>query len=217
MQRSTPPAPRQPAHRRAEPEPPLAAAGLVAAVAGARRRAARDGDREIDTAHLLHSLVESDPDVRAAVGGAPRVARLLGYLAQRGIGYGLRWRRSVEDSAPPPVVAGSPDSTHSPAVLPTAPSGPALGPGTADTAGGAGVTGGALPGWSPVATAALAAATARAVARGASGATPLDLLAALAADPRCRAVEVLTRAGVDPTALCARLDAPSAPPSQQVS
>lgn len=164
VQRSTPPAPRRPARRRAEPEPPLAAAGLAAAVAGARRRAARDGDREIDTAHLLHSLVESDPDVRAAVGGVPRVARLLGYLAQRGIGYGLRWRRSVEDSAPPPVapvVACSPDSSRSPAV-PTAPPGP----------GAAGGAGGALPGWSPAATAALAAASARAEARGASARRP---------------------------------------------
>src|SRR5690242_21069435 len=46
-------------------------AELAAVVAGARRRAVRDGDRQIDTAHLLHSLLEHDPEVRAAVGGPP--------------------------------------------------------------------------------------------------------------------------------------------------
>jgi len=40
-------------------------AELAAVVAGARRRALRDGDRQIDTAHLLHSLLESDPEARA--------------------------------------------------------------------------------------------------------------------------------------------------------
>lgn len=52
----------------------------------------------MDTAHLLHSLLESDPQVRAYLGGGgPRTAKLLAYLAQRWIGYGLRWRDAVED------------------------------------------------------------------------------------------------------------------------
>ena len=73
-------------------------------VTGARRRALRDGDRQIDTAHLLHSLLESDPEVRAAFDGGPQLARLLGYLVQRSIGYGLRWQGAVEDSGAVPVV-----------------------------------------------------------------------------------------------------------------
>ncbi|WP_095932897.1 Clp protease N-terminal domain-containing protein [Streptomyces sp. Tue6028] len=79
-------------------------AELASVVSGARRRALRDGDRQIDTAHLLHSLLESDPEVRAAFDGAGQVARLLGYLVQRSIGYGLRWQSSVEDSGAVPVV-----------------------------------------------------------------------------------------------------------------
>ncbi|MEW2620811.1 Clp protease N-terminal domain-containing protein [Streptomyces sp. NPDC048106] len=79
-------------------------AELATVLAGARRRAVRDGDRQADTAHLLHSLLEQDPEVRAAVGGPPRLARLLGYLVQRSIGYGLRWQGSVEDSGAIPVV-----------------------------------------------------------------------------------------------------------------
>ncbi|MEU8872254.1 Clp protease N-terminal domain-containing protein [Streptomyces javensis] len=72
---------------------------VVAVIAGARRRAVRDGDAQIDTAHLLHGLLESDPDVRDAFpGGSPQVSRLLGYLVQRAIGYGLRWSGSVEGS-----------------------------------------------------------------------------------------------------------------------
>ncbi len=73
-------------------------------VTGARRRALRDGDRQIDTAHLLHSLIESDPEVRAAFDGGPQLARVLGYLVQRSIGYGLRWQGAVEDSGALPVV-----------------------------------------------------------------------------------------------------------------
>jgi hypothetical protein len=73
-------------------------------VSGARRRALRDGDRQVDTAHLLHSLLESDPEVRAVFDGEPQFARLLGYLVQRSIGYGLRWQGSVEDSGAVPVV-----------------------------------------------------------------------------------------------------------------
>ena len=79
-------------------------AELAAVVTGARRRALRDGDRQIDTAHLLHALLESDPEVRAVFDGGPRVARLLGYLVQRSIGYGLRWQSSVEDSSALPKV-----------------------------------------------------------------------------------------------------------------
>ncbi|WP_417159291.1 Clp protease N-terminal domain-containing protein [Streptomyces bottropensis] len=80
---------------------------LASVVAGARRRALRDDDRQIDTAHLLHSLVESDPEVRAVFDG-PQVARLLGYLVQRSIGYGLRWQIGVEDTGVVPGVPGRP-------------------------------------------------------------------------------------------------------------
>ncbi|WP_330350437.1 Clp protease N-terminal domain-containing protein [Streptomyces sp. NBC_00582] len=76
----------------------------AAALAAARRRAVRDGDRQIDTAHLLHSLLEHDPRVRAVFGDGPQLARLLGYLVQRSIGYGLRWQSGVEDSGALPVV-----------------------------------------------------------------------------------------------------------------
>jgi hypothetical protein len=79
-------------------------AELAAVVAGARRRALRDGDRQIDTAHLLHSLLESDPEARAVFGDGPQIARLLGYLVQRTIGYGLRWQGTVEDSGAIPVI-----------------------------------------------------------------------------------------------------------------
>jgi hypothetical protein len=79
-------------------------AELAAVVSGARRRAVRDGDHQIDTAHLLHSLLESGLEVRAVFEGEARLARLMGYLVQRSIGYGLRWQGSVEDSAGVPVV-----------------------------------------------------------------------------------------------------------------
>lgn len=142
---------------------------LAAVVAGARRRAVRDGDRQIDTAHLLHSLLESDPDVRAAFPEGGQVARLLGYLVQRSIGYGLRWQGSVEDSGAVPLVPSA-------------------------------------PGWSPVAAAAMEAGAERAAARGDERARGVDVLAALAADMECRAVEVLGRAGVDVEGLRRRLD-----------
>lgn len=74
-------------------------------VTGARRRALRDGDRQIDTAHLLHSLIESDPEVRTAFDGGAQLAKVLGYLVQRSIGYGLRWQGAIEDSGALPVVA----------------------------------------------------------------------------------------------------------------
>ncbi|UUU20560.1 peptidase [Streptomyces sp. DSM 40750] len=80
---------------------------LASVVAGARRRALRDGDRQIDTAHLLHTLLESDPEVRAVFDG-PQVARLLGYLVQRSIGYGLRWQIGIEDAGAVPGVPGTP-------------------------------------------------------------------------------------------------------------
>lgn len=79
-------------------------AELAAVVSGARRRALRDGDRQIDTAHLLHSLLEYDTGARTVFGDGPEIARLLGYLVQRSIGYGLRWQGSVEDSGAVPVV-----------------------------------------------------------------------------------------------------------------
>ncbi|MDK1348789.1 Clp protease N-terminal domain-containing protein [Streptomyces sp. 378] len=80
---------------------------LASVVGGARRRAVRDGDRQIDTAHLLHSLLESDPDARAVIGEGPQIARLLGYLVQRSIGYGLRWQSGVEDSGAVPLMTGT--------------------------------------------------------------------------------------------------------------
>ncbi|MFI5793930.1 Clp protease N-terminal domain-containing protein [Streptomyces sp. NPDC051677] len=83
---------------------PRFGAESAAALAAARRRAVRDGDRQIDTAHVLHSLLEHDPQARAAFGGGPQLARLLGYLVQRSIGYGLSWQSGVEDSGALPVV-----------------------------------------------------------------------------------------------------------------
>ena len=79
-------------------------AELAAVVAAARRRAVRDRDGQIDTAHLLHALLESDPEVRDLFDGGPQIGRLLGYLVQRSIGYGLRWQGTVEDSGAIPVV-----------------------------------------------------------------------------------------------------------------
>lgn len=149
------------------PAAPLGDA-LAPVVAGARRRALRDGDRQIDTAHLLHSLLEADPEVRAAFDDKAQVARLLGYLVQRSIGYGLRWQGAVEDSGAVPVLGGA----------------PAL---------------------SPLVAAAMEAAGARAASRGDACARGLDLLAALAADGECRAVEVLGRAGVEVARLRRRL------------
>ncbi|UYQ60979.1 Clp protease N-terminal domain-containing protein [Streptomyces peucetius] len=155
---------------------------LAAVVTGARRRVLRDGDRQIDTAHLLHSLMELDPEVRAAFGGPSQVARVLGYLVQRSIGYGLAWQGFVEDSGALSVLRGS--------------GGPGRPPGAA-------VRG--VPGWSPSAVAAVAGALERARLRGRSTAEGIDVLACLAADPDCRAAEVLRRARVDPALLGARI------------
>ncbi|MDO0928735.1 Clp protease N-terminal domain-containing protein [Streptomyces sp. TG1A-8] len=159
-------------------------AELAAVLAGARRRAVRDGDRQADTAHLLHSLLEADPEVRAAVAATGQLARLLGYLVQRSIGYGLRWQGAVEDSGPLPAVPGpgaAGDSGTFPAV-----------PGPAHRGAGRGDAGD----WSPAAAAALAEARRSARRRGAAVATGTDLLAVLVVDPRSRAVEVLERAGI---------------------
>ncbi|MFD9612362.1 Clp protease N-terminal domain-containing protein [Streptomyces sp. NPDC059083] len=191
------PVPRpQPLPSSAAPRPELAhllTPSLAAVASGARRRALRDGDRQIDTAHLLHALVESDPEAGAAFEGGHQLARVLGYLVQRSIGYGLRWQRSDEESAARSLL---------PAARATEPLGPRTSP------------------WSPAAAAALEGAFRRAADRGETQARGLDLLAALAADPESRAVEVLRRAGVDPAVLGARADAlPAArdeEPSQQV-
>ncbi|MFC8228372.1 Clp protease N-terminal domain-containing protein [Streptomyces sp. NPDC057287] len=157
----------------AAPAHPWAGAGLsdamTAVTTGARRRAVRDGDRHVDTAHLLHSLVESDPEVREVFDGGPQLARVLGYLVQRSIGYGLRWQGTQEDSGGFPAVREP---------------------------GG--------EGWSPSAEAAMDRAVGAALLRGGRHADGLDLLAALVADPRCRAVEVLERAGVEAGRLGAR-------------
>ena len=176
-----PPPLRQPVAPRAELASFLTPS-LAAVVAGARRRALRDGDRQIDTAHLLHSLVESDPDVGDVFEGGHQLARVLGYLAQRSIGYGLRWQRSVEDSGARRLL---------PAVREAEPQG----------------GGGRASGWSPAAVAALECAFRRAAGRGDERARGLDLLAGVAADPENRAVEVLRRAGVDPVALVVRIEA----------
>ncbi|MEU6814311.1 Clp protease N-terminal domain-containing protein [Streptomyces sp. NPDC046860] len=161
-------------------------ATLAAAVAGARRRAVRDGDRQIDTAHLLHSLLDSDPEARAAVG--PPLVRLLGYLVQRSIGYGIGWQRATEGGgAPGPVPR------------------PVRGDGTFE----------GPERWSPPAAEAMRDARRRAARRGEPRATGIDLLAALVADPRSRAVEVLERAGVPAGALAAATR-PAARPAPDV-
>ncbi|MFD9395309.1 Clp protease N-terminal domain-containing protein [Streptomyces sp. NPDC060000] len=160
--------PHYPATHGTDDDPRLAAEP-AAALAAARRRAVRDGDRQIDTAHLLHSLLEQDPQVRAAFDGGPRLARLLGYLVQRSIGYGLRWRSGVEDSGALPVVT-------------------------------------VVEGLSPLAAAALEHACVRAARRDGAQARGVDLLAAIVADPRARAVEVLTHAAVDVDELRARIE-----------
>ncbi|MFD7445862.1 Clp protease N-terminal domain-containing protein [Streptomyces sp. NPDC059909] len=103
MQIPVPRVPRQPAPMRAETDARLTAE-LASVVAGARRRALRDGDRQVDTAHLLHSLMEADAEVRGVFDGAGQVARVLGYLVQRSIGYGLRWQGSVEGSGRVPMI-----------------------------------------------------------------------------------------------------------------
>jgi len=145
-------------------------AELAAVVSGARRRALRDGDRQIDTAHLLHSLLDADAEAYAVFDAEPQLPRLLGYLVQRSIGYGLRWQGTVEDSGAVPVVT-------------------------------------AADGFSPLAAGAMEYAYARADHRGDGPARGVDLLAAILVDPESRAVEVLTRAGIEARAVFARVDA----------
>lgn len=177
VQSPTPRVPQQPAAPRTEIESRLTVE-LASVVAGARRRALRDGDRQIDTAHLLHSLIESDPEVRSVVGSGPQVARVLGYLVQRSIGYGLRWQGSVEDSGTLPVVGERRERRESEV---------------------------GVSGWSPSAVTAMESALGRAGLRGDARARGIDLLACLAADRECRAVEVLKRAGVDAELLAGRI------------
>ncbi|AEW93076.1 MULTISPECIES: Clp protease N-terminal domain-containing protein [Streptomycetaceae] len=166
----TPPPPAGDGASAADAAGPRYGPQLGAVVFSARRRAARDGDRQTDTAHLLHSLLETDPGCWETAGAGPgQLVRVLAYLVQRTIGYGMRWRGTVEDSGAIPVAVARPE-----------------------------------PGWSPAATAALRDAAARAAHRGAAHADGADLLAALAADPECRAAEVLRAAGVDPAALTPR-------------
>jgi hypothetical protein len=153
---------------------------LAAVAVTARRRAERCGDEVVDTAYLLHSLLEWDPAVRAFLGGdSPRTAKLLGYLAQRSIGYGQRWRNSMEESA-------------------AARSG--------ESAGKAKELLGALPRWSPAAVSGMGMALERAEARGAPRVEGVDLLAGLVADRSCRAAEVLGNSGFDAAALSMMLD-----------
>ncbi|MDH6611554.1 ATP-dependent Clp protease ATP-binding subunit ClpA [Streptomyces sp. SAI-208] len=144
-------------------------AELTAVVSGARRRALRDGDRQIDTAHLLHSLLDADAEAYAVLDAEPQLPRLLGYLVQRSIGYGLRWQGTVEDSGAVHVVP-------------------------------------AADGLSPLAAGAMEYACARAEHRADGPARGIDLLAAVLVDPESRAVEVLTRAGIDARAVFARIE-----------
>jgi hypothetical protein len=251
--------------------------GVRAVAAGARRRATRDGDRLVDTAHLLHSLLESDPAARDACdAGTGRMARVLGYLVQRSIGYGLRWSGTVEESGALPVLvppraavprprtpdggvrdrgasgtgspdggvrdrgasgtgssdsgywmAGSSDSGQRGAGSPDAGQWGEGPPGSRQRAAGssgsgqrgAGTSGSGYwtagspesrqrgagtsdarssqAGWSPAAAAAMRRAVALARRRGRAQADGVDLLDALAADPTCRAREVLRAAGLD--------------------
>ncbi|MET8555245.1 Clp protease N-terminal domain-containing protein [Streptomyces sp. NPDC004959] len=157
-----------PGPRDTAPDPGAGLSGsLAGVVSGARRRAVRDGDEQIDTAHLLHSLLQEDPHCREVL--RPHLARLLGLLVQRSIGYGLRWQGTVEDSGSLPALGHA--------------------------------------GWSPPASLAMDRARERAATRaGSAGPRPVDLLAALAADPDCRAVALLREAGGDPEPLLAALD-----------
>lgn len=172
---------------------------LASVAAGARRRVLRDGDRQIDTAHLLHSLMEQDPEVRAVFGSPTQVARVLGYLVQRSIGYGLAWQGSVEDSGALPVTGDGGATRRLPSSDPAAPD-RSRAPGRPD-----GVALPELPGWSPSAVAALAGALAGARLRGDARPEGIDVLARIAADRDCRAAEVLRRAGVDVSLLAARI------------
>lgn len=74
---------------------------LEPVAARARRRAVLTGDSEIDTGHLLHALLESDQRALGLVAPLPTQAtRLMGYLAQRAIGFGRDWRPGEGAGAP---------------------------------------------------------------------------------------------------------------------
>lgn len=170
----------------------LVTADLVSVVSSARRRASRDGDQNVDTAHLLHSLLEADMRVRGAFTSA-QVARLLGYLVQRSIGFGLRWRGCVECSLQPQPAAEPSELT------PAVNAAPAVS-GAAMVSFPAGELGPRLAArWSPAAWGALNRAIARAHGRGRPKADGVDLLVALVANQECRAMDVLRFAGVDAT------------------
>jgi hypothetical protein len=195
--------PRQSSHGRtahASGSLPGLGAEPTAALASARRRALRDGDRQIDTAHLLHSLLEHDPQVRAAVGGGPQLARLFGYLVQRSIGYGLRWQGGVEDSVALPAVPAPPAAG--------AAGGPSDPPAADESVGAFGAALRLAPAdrLSPLAAAALEHTRVRAAARDGAPARGVDLLAAIVVDPTARAVDVLTHAGVDAGELRKRIE-----------
>jgi len=149
-----------------EPDRAHATPGSLSRIAaGARRRALRAGDAEVDTGHLLHALLESDD--RALGLTAPQAAqstRLMGYLAQRSIGFGREWRSGEG--------AGSHRAQERNRLR-----------------------------WSRSAGDALEQASRVALARSGQQADALDLLAQLVADPSCRAVEILCRAGRDPGAV----------------
>ncbi|MFC1444224.1 Clp protease N-terminal domain-containing protein [Streptacidiphilus sp. N1-10] len=73
---------------------------LAPVMARARRRAVRAGDAEIDSGHLLHALLESDEQVLGLAAPQPTQAtRLMGYLAQRSIGFGRDWQQGEGESA----------------------------------------------------------------------------------------------------------------------
>ena len=125
----------------------------------------------MDTGHLLHALLESDD--RALGLTAPQAAqsaRLMGYLAQRSIGFGREWRSGEG--------AGAHRAQERNSLR-----------------------------WSRSAGDALEQASRVALARTGQEADSLDLLVQLAADPSCRAVEILCGAGVDPEVVAARVRA----------
>ncbi|AXI81114.1 peptidase [Peterkaempfera bronchialis] len=145
--------------------------------AAARRRAARAGDAEVDTGHLLHSVLESDPEALAAAAPQQRqAARLMGYLVQRSIGFGRDWRATAESR--PPVRAANDRPGAVGRLFPSA----------------------ARPRWSCAAAAALERVADRPVGLPVG----LSLLAALAAEPGCRAAQILRSAGIDPAQVQAR-------------
>ena len=148
---------------------------LSRVAAGARRRAVRAGDTEVDTGHLLHALLESDD--RALGLAAPlatEAARLMGYLAPRSLGFGREWKSGEG--------AGAHRAQERNRLR-----------------------------WSRSAGDALEQASRVALARTGHEADALDLLVQLAADPSCRAVEILRGAGVDPVGVVARVHAETVP------